>query len=130
MRRDHVRRARPLFQAVDYSLAELIAFVKAHRTCAYCGCVLTAGSFSLDHASPISRKADFGLANLRVCCVVCQERKGPLTEAEYRQLLQLIATWPPVAGTDVFRRLRAGAAQLAYKRRSRRGVDFGPSVPE
>jgi hypothetical protein len=58
MRRDHVRRARPLFQTIDYSLAELIAFVQANRTCAYCGCVLTAGTFSLDHANPISRKAD------------------------------------------------------------------------
>jgi 5-methylcytosine-specific restriction endonuclease McrA len=114
MRRDHVRRARPLFQTVDFTLAELIAFVQANRTCAYCGCVLTASTFSLDHAFPISRKADFRLANLRVCCEICQERKGALNSEEYRELLRLISTWAPVAGTDVLRRLRAGGAQLAY----------------
>jgi 5-methylcytosine-specific restriction endonuclease McrA len=130
MRRDHVRRARPLFQTVDYSLDELIAFVKAHSTCAYCGCVLTAGTFSLDHASPISRKADFRLSNHRTACVICQERKADLTEDEYRQILNLISGWPPAAGTSVLRRSRAGGAQLAYKRRLRSKLDFGPSVPE
>jgi hypothetical protein len=123
---DHRRRAAKLYQRVDYTGAELVELVKANPVCAYCGCVLTASTFSLDHAVPISRRADFGISGLRVVCRQCQERKGSLAEDEYRQLLALIATWPPAAGVDVFRRLRAGAIRYAGTR-SRSKASNGPS---
>jgi 5-methylcytosine-specific restriction endonuclease McrA len=132
MLRAHRQRARALYQTVDYSLAQLVDFVKANRTCTYCGGVLTAGEpnpFSLDHAIPTSVKADFRLSNLRTACVVCQERKGDFTEEEYRDILNLASRWRPAAGTSLLRRLRAGGAQLGYKRRSRRRVDFGSAEP-
>jgi hypothetical protein len=113
---NHRRRARRDRQVLDYDLAELLNLARNSPTCSYCGCLLTAGTFTFDHAVPTCRWADYSLGNLAVCCLLCQERKGLLTADEYRQLLALVHSWHPRAGADLLGWLRHGA------RRYRGGV--------
>jgi hypothetical protein len=98
-------------------LDALVQLVKDSPTCAYCGCVLTPETFSLDHKMPTCRRADYSLGALAVCCLPCQQRKGLLSSDEFRQVLALIATWPPRAGSDLLARLRAGGG-ARYGRRA------------
>jgi hypothetical protein len=101
-------------------LDALVQLVKDHPTCVYCGCVLTAETFSIDHKTPTCRRADYSLSNLAVACLSCQQRKGLLTAEEFRQLLALVGTWPPRPGSDLLARLRAGGAKRYAGRRDKR----------
>jgi len=69
---------------------------------------LTARNFGLDHATPTSRGGGWGLDDLRVTCLRCNEIKGALTEDEFESLLALLATWPDEARRGTLARLRAG----------------------
>jgi hypothetical protein len=119
MLNDHRRRAASDFQAIDYTVEDLAQLVTGHPACAYCGCLMTPGTFSLDHAVPTSRRPDYSLSNLRPACILCQERKGCLTADEYKELLTLISTWPPRAGSDLLARLRTGTARYSKSRQQR-----------
>lgn len=116
---DHRRRAARDFQTIGYTVADLIRLVTDHPACAYCGCLLTPGTFSLDHAVPTSRRPDYSLGNLQVVCILDQERKGLLTAEEYKELLALVSTWPPRAGCDLLDRLRSGGARYGKSRQRR-----------
>src|SRR5947209_8772856 len=85
----HRRRARADRQRLDYDLAALLALATAARTCAYCGCLLHAGILAFDHAAPTGRTADYRLANVVCCCRTCNEAKGVLSAAEFKQLVAL-----------------------------------------
>ena len=56
---------------------------KLGRTCVYCGCtnelILT-----IDHKIPTCRGGKDIDSNKQVCCYVCNQLKGPLTDEEYR----------------------------------------------
>jgi hypothetical protein len=69
---------------------------------------LTPEGFGLDHATPTSRGGGWGLSNLRVVCMRCNETKGALTEDELTALLALLARWPDEARRGTLARLRAG----------------------
>ncbi len=114
---DHRRRARAQYQAVPYSRADLERLAAAARCCGYCGTPLPPSALTLDHRVPIARGGAFNLENLLPSCFVCNERKGCLTEEEYRQLLALLHRWHPKAGNDVLARLRAGGRRYAAPRR-------------
>lgn len=75
--------------------------------CCYCGSPITYKNLSIDHSQPLSRGGSFDLANLRVCCLKCNRSKGAMTEIEFIQLQQLVATWED-GGKDLFARLRRG----------------------
>jgi 5-methylcytosine-specific restriction endonuclease McrA len=116
---EHRRRARRDHQgALSYGLADLEALARAAPRCAYCGALLDAATFTFDHARPLARVADYSLANLVVCCRLCNEQKGLLTGAEFRQLLALLRTWHPRAGADLLARLRAGGRRYGRGRRT------------
>jgi hypothetical protein len=66
------------------------------------------GILVFDHRTPTSRVVDYRLGNVACCCTVCNEAKGLLTADEFSQLLALLRTWHPRAGSDVLARLRAG----------------------
>jgi 5-methylcytosine-specific restriction endonuclease McrA len=82
--------------------------VVATGACPDCGGPLTTANFSLDHRHPVCRGGGHALANLAVTCAACNRAKGPLTAAEYRQLLALLAAWPAEARRHTLARLRAG----------------------
>ena len=69
--------------------------------------------FAFDHQTPTCRAADYSLGNLAVCCRPCNEAKGLLTAAEFRQLLALVDGWHPRARQDLLARLKAGGKRGA-----------------
>jgi 5-methylcytosine-specific restriction endonuclease McrA len=125
---DHRTRAKRDGCQLDYALTDLQRLIAEHPLCAYCRAPVSF-AVQVDHRTPIARGGRHQLANLAVCCSRCNALKGQLTEVEFRELLSFLAQHPRVAA-DLERRLLAGAARYAPKRRSRRGADFGPSVPE
>jgi 5-methylcytosine-specific restriction endonuclease McrA len=114
----HRRRARAAGVTLAYGPEELLALCRESVCCDYCRAPL-AGDFSLDHARPVARGGSHALSNLVACCRTCNVRKGALLASEYRQLLALLASWPPAAQEDVRRRLMSGNALYARNRRKK-----------
>lgn len=87
----HVRRLKRFGQVrelIEYDLAEFRTWLRSRPcACDYCGCELTAATFSVDHAQPLYRNGRHQFANLRVCCLPCNRAKSSLPEAEWRTLL-------------------------------------------
>jgi 5-methylcytosine-specific restriction endonuclease McrA len=113
------KRARLDRQEVDYSIAQLRDLVEEALDsgfCPFCACPLTEEGLSVDHQMPVSRGGRHEFDNLAVVCQRCNEVKGRLTRTEYRALLDLLRQWPPVAGADVLRRLRAGGRAMGERR--------------
>ena len=111
---EHRRRARADGVTLPYGLAELLQLAGGTVQCGYCR--LPVGfDFQVDHRTPTARGGKHALGNLAVCCRTCNERKGRLTEAEFRQLLELARAWHPAAAEDLLGRLRAGWGR--YRRR-------------
>lgn len=75
--------------------------------CFYCKVKLTPAKFQVDHATPLSLGGDHVISNWRLCCGPCNRAKGDMTEQEFQQLRELIATWPD-GGKGIIRRLRMG----------------------
>ncbi len=79
--------------------------------CAYCGGKFTESGrhkAEMDHAVPISRGGGAGTDNLRLCHHGENQAKGPLSEVEFRSLLQLLDTWDPGAAQSLLVRLKGG----------------------
>lgn len=77
--------------------------------CEYCEAELTGATFSIDHGLPLSRGGGHGEDNLRLCCGVCNRRKGSLTGWEYHTLIEFMEEhFPKEAMADVLRRLAMG----------------------
>ncbi len=94
--------AEKLRDVVRYALQVMVC-------CPFCGTRLTERNFSIDHEQPTSRGGAHAFANLHVTCRRCNEIKGPLSTAEFAQLLAVLLTWPAEARRNVLARLRAGA---------------------
>lgn len=104
----HKRRARELRQELDYTAADLRGLAEAADQCGYCDAMLTVDTFTFDHDVPTARRADFGCANLCVCCTSCNLVKGAMSGDEYRALLGVVGTFHPAALTDTLARLKLG----------------------
>jgi 5-methylcytosine-specific restriction endonuclease McrA len=104
---EHRRRARADGVTLPYGMAELLQLAGVSVQCAYCR-LPVAWDFQVDHRTPTARGGKHALDNLAVCCRTCNERKGRLTEAEFRQLLALAGAWHPAAAADLLGRLRHG----------------------
>jgi 5-methylcytosine-specific restriction endonuclease McrA len=116
---DHRKRAAADFRRLDYGRLQLEALLRSSPCCGHCGTPTDPSAAAIDHRTPTARGGTHTLGNLLVCCQVCNERKGALTEEEYRQLLALVRTWHPRAGADVLARLRAGGRRYAGGRGKR-----------
>lgn len=114
---DQRTRARKNGAALDYTLRDVQQLLAEHPLCDYCRTPV-AWDASLDHRTPIARGGRHALANLSVCCRRCNSLKGALTEAEFRELLVLLALLHPAARADIERRLIAGGKRYAAPRRS------------
>jgi len=106
----HRQRAQQQGEALGYSPTELfnLILLAVDSGCPYCGRLVLPESFSVDHRTPPGRGGRHTLANLLVCCPACNEAKGLLKEAEFRELLALLEAWPPLVRLDVLARLRSG----------------------
>jgi 5-methylcytosine-specific restriction endonuclease McrA len=112
---DHQTRARKDGQTLDYGLAQVVELLGASPCCAYCQRPV-GWDVSLDHRMPTGRGGRHALANLAVCCPRCNALKGALTEAEFRELVPMLARWHPAGRQAVERRLVAGGKRYAGKR--------------
>jgi 5-methylcytosine-specific restriction endonuclease McrA len=110
----HQRRARAAGRCVSYRLEDVRALVEkqlALAICPYCRGPLDVATFVLDHKVPSVRGGKFTFKNLEICCRECHLFKGVLDHHEFRELLQLMATWPrPVQ--QHFRACLVAAADL------------------
>lgn len=100
---------------LDYDLAALrdLATTALSRCgCVYCGISLTVKTLSIDHRTSIARGGAHVLANLAVCCEICNQAKGQMTDCEYIVLLDVLSRWPTAARRDAMRRLRAGGKAI------------------
>lgn len=62
--------------------------LKHHKACYYCKRDFTDKLWpTIDHKQPLSRGGTNAKKNLVACCRECNERKGCLTEAEFKLLL-------------------------------------------
>jgi 5-methylcytosine-specific restriction protein A len=59
---------------------------KKHKRCYYCLCLINEPT--LDHRIPLSRGGADEKNNLVLCCDVCNNKKGNMTEREFRQWLK------------------------------------------
>lgn len=114
---DQRTRAKKDGAALAYGLLDLRRLLEANPLCAYCRMPLSF-AVSLDHRQPLARGGKHALDNLAVCCERCNRLKGMLTEAEYRELLMLLASFHPTARADVERRMLAGGRRYAGSRRT------------
>lgn len=71
-------------------------------------------SLQIDHRTPISRGGSFGIENLAITTAQNNQRKGALLEVEFKQLLEFLSGFEPVAKTDVLTRLRRGAVNRKF----------------
>lgn len=113
---DHKTRAKRNGAALDYGLADLRRLLESSPCCEYCGLPLSFAA-SLDHRQPVARGGRHSLDNLAVCCARCNSLKGQLAEAEFREVLTLLALFHPTARTDIERRLLAGGKRYAGSRK-------------
>ena len=112
---DHRSRARKDGTAINYSLRDVRQLLADHPLCEYCRLPLSF-AVSLDHRTPIGRGGRHAIDNLAVCCSRCNAMKGVLTEAEFREVLTLLALLHPTARADLERRLLAGGKRYERKR--------------
>jgi 5-methylcytosine-specific restriction endonuclease McrA len=112
---DHRTRAKKDGAALDYGLVEVRQLLAEHPVCEYCRAPLSYAA-SLDHRTPTGRGGRHILANLAVCCTRCNSIKGQLTEAEFRDVLTLLARMHPAGRQDVERRLLSGGKRYAHGR--------------
>jgi HNH endonuclease len=111
----HKRRAKSDRAELSYALGDLVRLVREALGCAYCGCLLSPATFSIDHKLPTSRAVCYTLENLAVCCLPCNEAKGLLNHVEFQELLAVSRHWHPKARQDLLARLRRGAVRRAGK---------------
>jgi len=74
-----------------------------NRNCTYCGVktvkatkdgIATPLTCTVDHKEPITLGGDDAAWNWAICCWGCNNRKGAMTEAEFRALLAMEASPP------------------------------------
>lgn len=93
------------------STKEILEWLEAQpMVCAYTAAELSVHDFSVDHRTPLERGGTNDLGNLCVCTKEVNTTKGTMTEAEFRALIAVCASWDD-KGTKLFGRLRmAGKA--------------------
>ena len=112
---NHRRNAREAGAWLDYDLEgfrKLVRKALDSGDCPYCWGPLTERNFSPDHKVPTSRAGGHSVANLAICCLDCNLAKGPLDHVEWRQLVQVLASWSAPARRHTLARLRAGGARI------------------
>ena len=55
--------------------------------CAYCACEISFENSNIDHKTPTSRGGDNADWNVQMLCVGCNQKKGVMTDGEYRAYL-------------------------------------------
>ena len=59
--------------------------------CKYCGKDLVIQNMVCDHLEPISNGGPSIKSNLQMICAYCNNKKGPLTDKEYRKFIKWIS---------------------------------------
>lgn len=88
---------------------EIEAWLRSvEKTCFYCQVALTPKNFSVDHRVATCRGGASQFDNLVATCRRCNTAKSVLDEAEFRQLLSLVAGWSEMSRRSVMARLGRG----------------------
>jgi len=87
---------------------------RLYLRCEYTSELVKIADIQIDHRTPISRGGSFGIENLAITTAQSNQRKGSLVSAEFKELLQLLDNFEPVAKTDVLTRLRCGAVNRKF----------------
>lgn len=103
--------------------------------CRYCKGHFTIAELSPDHAVPLSRQGQFGLANIDYPCQNCNQAKGSLEPWEFLELIDFCETRIPLGRKDVLGRLSKASSLAAQAGRARarlraiEGAHLPPAAP-
>lgn len=75
--------------------------------CPYCLTLLWLSEVSADHRLALIRDGATVLENLEVCCRGCNIRKDILLPGCFKELCELLRTWPLADSANIWRRLGA-----------------------
>lgn len=109
------QRAKKDGRFVDFDLADIRRIVHnaiVEGACVWCRNALTSSNFSGDHRLPTSRGGAHSIANICICCLDCNLAKGPIEYYEWRELMQVINTWPLEVRRNLLLRLKAGGSKV------------------
>ena len=101
--------------------------------CMYCGKKIQLDYMHIDHKTPLSRKGSNNLSNLHLICAPCNNRKGSLTDGEFRRKYKLTpsrkAINPPskLISQKYFNEISTKSSKLkaAKKRKNKTNDPFG-----
>ena len=101
------RRSREYEVEFKVSLTELrkLLYESYGRECIYCDQNLVVSNMACDHIIPLSMGGGSIIDNLHIVCGRCNTRKGPLTDKDYRKLLESLAKLPEDVVKYVLRKL-------------------------
>jgi len=98
--------------------------------CAYgvrCDKPFGISEISLDHRTPMADGGGTTLENLAVCCLRCNRAKGPVGEAEFLALRELVSAWPVKYRKSLYQRLgQPPTRHIDAGRKNRARKRFGP----
>lgn len=100
---------------LDFELEDIRRIVREaieHAHCPFCRGELLPGNFSADHKLPISRGGTHSIVNILICCLNCNLAKGPIEYFEWRELMQVMSSWPLEIRRHTLVRLKAGAKKV------------------
>jgi hypothetical protein len=96
---------------LGYRLEDLQSLVErffVQPVCPYCRQVLRPADAMLTYRVPICRGGKFSFRNVEMLCRDCQHLRTPLDSGEFRELLELVHSWPKPVQNFFLGRLRAG----------------------
>ena len=101
------RRSKEYEVEFKVSLTELrnLLYKSYGRECIYCDQILVVSNMACDHIIPLSMGGGSIINNLHIVCGRCNTRKGPLTDADYKELLKSLAKLPEDVVKYVLRKL-------------------------
>lgn len=127
-----VQRAIEQYKKVPFTVAEFREWLLGifdhgfAARCEYSNVIITVENFSVDHKQPVSRGGVFGFANLALCTMEQNLRKGNMTVAEYMRLVAAVNSLPQDVQQSIWKRLEVGDVQrYAYFARLRKAKAQG-----
>lgn len=89
-----------------------------HCPCYYCGRLLTAGDFVLDHVWPLSRGGSLALDNCCVSCQRCNDIKGATSGQWFQFFMRCLDQMPDPERADIEQRLQSQVKLAQNHKRS------------
>jgi len=99
-------------------------FFRCGMRCYYCYTPLTLADATKDHLTPISRLGSDEISNIVPACIRCNDKKGALTEAEFREAFQQALTNLTGVAADSLSLCRRDERPLQHLRKESESISW------